>query len=229
MFPLIIENCNFLAHCKKVLLPKYQLTCYISFLHFMLSLLIKINLCLFSCSTHTKFLYTKKLFACGDIYVVQNILLWIIFYKDDIFQQSKRCNNFVLESNLISQFEENVKSFDFLAKALGYFKQIQTCFINVLNTSRMLMHSIYVLSQQSHQTRKGLYIQNYRYFTIFTCSKYLWGHVSLAFMLLLVKNLADVLLLLYGFSLSAVIVSTENILAKNSNDHWKSPWFFEQS
>ena len=42
----------------------------------------------------------------------------MIFQKDDIFQQSKGCNNFVFESNLISQFEENVISFDFLANAL---------------------------------------------------------------------------------------------------------------
>ena len=37
---------------------------------------------------------------------------------DGAFQQSKGCNNFVLESNLISQFEDNVISFDFLANAL---------------------------------------------------------------------------------------------------------------
>ena len=130
----------------------------------MLLLLIKTNLCLFPYPTHTKFLYTKKTFACGGIYLVQNILLWIIFYKDDIFQQSKGCNNFVLESNLISQFEDNVISFDFRAKVLGNFEQIQICLINLLHSSRMLMHSFYILLQQSRQTRKGLYIQNYRYF-----------------------------------------------------------------
>ena len=42
----------------------------------------------------------------------------MIFYKDSIFRQYKSCNNFVYESNLISQFEENITSFDFVANSL---------------------------------------------------------------------------------------------------------------
>ena len=114
----------------------------------MLLLLIKTNVCLFSYPTHTKFLYTKKHLPVG-IYVAQNILLSIIFYKDNIFRQSEEYNNFVLKSNLTSQFEENVISFDFLAKAPGNFEQIQICLINLLHSSSMLMDSFYVLLQQS--------------------------------------------------------------------------------
>ena len=45
-------------------------------------------------------------------------MFWIIFNKDGIFQQSKGCNNFVFESNLISQSEGNVIDFDFLVNTL---------------------------------------------------------------------------------------------------------------
>ena len=41
-----------------------------------------------------------------------------IFYKNDIFEQCKGCNNFVFESNLISQFVENVS---FLANTLNTY------------------------------------------------------------------------------------------------------------
>ena len=46
----------------------------------------------------------------------------IIFYKDSNFQQSKGCSNFVFQSDLISQFEENI-SFDFLANVLQGYRQ----------------------------------------------------------------------------------------------------------
>ena len=122
---------------------------------------------------------------------------------------------FFLESNLISQFEENVISFDFLAKALDNFKQIQICFIH------QECWCIHFTFFYSNHVKLG---KGYVFKTTDILYKHLLVQSSYEDMFLpatplLVKNLTDILLLLYRFSLSVHIVSAKNILAENSNDH----------
>ena len=61
-----------------------------------------------------------------------------MFYKDGTFQQCKGCSNFGFESNLISQFEENVISFDFLANAL-------TCSLKSLQKFSIQSLPVYII------------------------------------------------------------------------------------
>ena len=39
---------------------------------------------------------------------------------------------------------------------MGIFEQIQICFINLLHSSRKLMHSFYILLRESRETLKEL-------------------------------------------------------------------------
>ena len=115
----------------------------------------------------------------------------MIFQKDDIFQQSKGCNNFVFESNLISQFEENVISFDFVANALvkkhtfdsGLKHLLLKCDVQVkVNPTRLNMGSNNINASSSlpcDVTRITELTANFKFTSIYcnTC----WKKSSLAF------------------------------------------------
>ena len=73
---------------------------------------------------------------------------------------------------LVIAFEE--KCLQKAVRGLRNFKQIETCFINLLHLSRKLMHLFHAYLLQSHQTRKEL--SKFKTASIFfqrtfTCSK----------------------------------------------------------
>ena len=84
---------------------------------------------LFQFHIPTKFMTKKKIFLSGDLWVLDNVRLWNISFQgwhfpafSRLYQQNFSCRQplwrSLVNTSPISQFQENVSSFNFLANTL---------------------------------------------------------------------------------------------------------------